>query len=151
MARTKIILRGDPIINEEEKALEALIPGHLVMLTSTGLQKNTANAANVARAFALEREEIGKGLGSFVSTAGAAAYAIGDYVKIGVFAGGMRVYAFLASGQNVAKGDYLTTDNAGLVTKTAVAATIRVARALEAVDTSGSAPVAGTRIRIEIV
>jgi len=143
MARSVITLMGDPIKNEDNPALEALTPGHLVMLTSTGAQKNTASAANVAPAFVLERDEMG---GDIADT-----YAIGDYVKIGVFKPGERVYAWLASGQNAAIGDYLTGDNAGLLTKASVAAGIRLARAIEAVNTSGSAPVAGTRIRVEIV
>jgi hypothetical protein len=143
MARNKIALMGTPIVTEDQKALEAIIPGHLLMATATGVQKNTANASNVARAFALERDELGKTVDT--------AYAINDTVKVGVFHGGQRVYAWLASGQNAAIGDYLTTDNAGLLTKAAVAATIRVARAVEAVNTSGSAPVAGTRIRVEVV
>ena len=144
MARKNIALLGQPpIINEDEVAVEALIPGHLVMLTATGLQKNTANAANVAAAFALERDELGNNVD--------VAYAIGDYVKAGTFFPGQRVYAWLASGDNVAKGDYLTGDNAGLLSATGVSAQLRLARAVEAVDTSGSAPVAGTRIRVEIV
>ena len=68
-----------------------------------------------------------------------------------LFKPGERVYAWLASGQNVSKGAYLTSNNAGLLTLASVAASVRLARALEAVDTSGSAPVAGTRIRVEIV
>src|SRR5262245_6847656 len=105
--KTIALMGGPPVINEEDKALEALTPGHLVMLTSTGLQKNTANAANVARAFVLERDEIGSGID--------VAYAINDYVKVGAFRQGQQVYAFLASGQNATKGDYLTGDNAGLL------------------------------------
>ena len=144
MARSAIALLGQPpIINEEEVAVEALIPGHLIMLTATGLQKNTANEENVAAAFALERDELGKNID--------VAYAIGDYVKAGTFHPGQRVYAWLASGHNVAKGAYLTPNNAGLLYLTGVSAFLRVARAVEAVDTSGSAPTAGTRIRVEIV
>jgi hypothetical protein len=143
MARKVIALQGDPVINEEEKALEALTPGHLLEYGSGGLQKCTDDAANVAPMFALERDEMGKDIDD--------AYASGDYVKCGVFAPGMRVYALLASGQNVAKGAYLTGNTAGLLTAGSVAAGIRTAQALEAVDASGSAPVTGTRIRVQIV
>jgi len=142
MARKKIALLGTPIVSEEDKALEAVTPGHLLMLTATGVQKNTANAANVARAFALERDELGKTIDT--------AYAINDTVKVGVFHAGQRAYAFLASGQNITKGAYLTGDNAGLLTGTGVTAQLRVARALESVDASAG-PVAGTRIRVEVV
>ena len=143
MARTVITLKGDPIVNEDDKALEAITPGHLVMLVPTGVQKNTANAANVAAAFALERDELGKNID--------VAYASGDYVKVGVFSPGSHVYAFLASGFNIAKGDYLTGNTTGLLFNTGVTASLRIARALEAVNTSAVAPVSGTRIRVEIV
>ena len=143
MARRIIALMGDPIITEEEKAIESLTPGHLLELTSGGWKKQTDDAANVAPIFALERDELGSGIDI--------AYASGDYVKAGHFAPGQRVYAFLASGQTVAKGAYLTGTTAGLLTAASVAAGVRTAMALEAVDTSGSAPAAGTRIRVEIV
>jgi len=138
-----IKLKGDPTFNEEESALEALTPGHLVMITATGVQRNTAAAANVAPAFAMERSELGLGIDD--------AYAIGDKVLVGTFKPGERVNAFLASGQNVANGAYLTTNNLGLLTAAGVTAGLRLARALEAKDASGAAPVAGTRIRVEIV
>jgi len=138
MARTKIILLGPlPVINEEESALEALTPGHLIMLTSTGVQKNTAAGVRVAMQFALERDELGQGIST--------AYAIGDKVKAGSCHAGHRVYAFIASGVNVAKGAYLTPDNVGLFK--AVGSDTPTARALEAVN----ATVTPTRIRIEIV
>lgn len=144
MARMVIALShtSPPVINEDEVATEAIIPGHLVQLISTGWRKNQANAANVAPNFALEREELGNGIDT--------AYAINDVVKVGAFCAGQRVYAFLASGQNVAKGDYLTGDAAGLLTATGVTAQLRVAKALEAINATAG-PVAGTRIRVEIV
>jgi hypothetical protein len=144
MARRVIILKGDPIQNEEDQAAEAITPGHLLNFDSSGNLIKNVTAANQARAFALERDELGKDIDQ--------AYAIGDTVRVGVFSPGQRVYAWLASGQNTAKGDYLApSTTAGLLTKSGVTTTLRVARALEAVDTSGSAPVAGTRIRVEIV
>jgi hypothetical protein len=144
MARTVIALLGDPVINEEDEAAEAITPGHLLNYDSSGNLIKNVTAANQSPAFALERDELGKEID--------VAYAIGDTVKVGVFAPGKRVYAWLASGQNCAKGDYLApSTTAGLLTKSGVTTTLRIARALEAVDTSGSAPVAGTRIRVEIV
>ncbi len=142
MARKVIALAGDPIVTEDEKATEALTPGHLLELTASGWKKQSDDAANVAPIFALERDELGSGVD--------VAYASGDYVKAGHFKPGDRVYAFLASGQNVAKGAYLTGTTAGLLTAASVAAGIRLAFALEALDLSGSAPVAGTRIRVEV-
>jgi allophanate hydrolase subunit 2 len=139
MARRVIALKGDPIVNEDEVALAAFTPGHLLELTSTGVQKNTDDAANVATNFALERDEVGRDID--------VDYATGDVVKVGAFAPGMRVYAFLASGQNVAKGAYLTGTTTGLLTATGVTAGVRLARALEAVNSTNDA----TRIRVEVV
>jgi hypothetical protein len=140
MARNVIALMGGPpVINEEEVALEALTPGHLVELTTTGVQKCTDDAANVAPAFVLERDEMGSGID--------VAYAIGDRVKVGTFKPGDRVYAFLASGQNVSKGAYLTSTTTGLLSAANVAASVRLARALESVNSTNDA----TRIRVEIV
>lgn len=139
MARRIIALLGCPEVDEQESALEALTPGHLLELTSTGVQKNTDDAANVAAAFALERDELGKDIDQ--------PYAIGDKVKVGVFHKGQRVNAFLASGQNVAKGAYLTGTTTGLLTATGVTASLRTARALDAVNSVADT----TRIRVEIV
>lgn len=144
MARRVIALKGDPIQNEERAAAEAIIPGHLLNFDASGLLIKNVTAANQSPAFALEQDYLGKDIDE--------AYAIGDTVRVGQFSPGMRVYAWLASGQNVADGDYLApSTTAGLLTKTGVTTTLRIARALEDVDTTGSAPVAGTRIRVEIV
>jgi len=143
MARNVIALLGCPMVSEEKVAIEAIIPGHLLEVVASGVKKQTDDAANVAPIFALERDELGNGIDD--------AYAIGDVVKMGTFKPGDRVYGWLASGQNVAEGDYLTGTTAGLLTKTSVAASVRLAKAVESVDTTGSAPVAGTRIRAEIV
>lgn len=149
MARRVIALKGGlPVINEEDVQAvgAAIIPGHLLEIDGSGdLIKNTAAVANISPMFALERDEMGQDIDE--------AYADGDRVKVGVFHPGQRVYAFLASGHNVAKGAYLLGDAAadGLLSLTGVTAQLRIARAVEAVDTSGSAPVAGTRIRVEIV
>jgi hypothetical protein len=141
MAKRVIVLRGDPIVNEEEPATEAITPGHFIELTSTGWRKNTANAANIAPIVALEREEFGKEIGD--------AYATNDYVKAAALAPGMRVYAFIPSGQNIAKGAYLTGDAAGRLSSSGVAAGIRTAQALEAVN--NSAGPGDARIRVQIV
>jgi hypothetical protein len=143
MARKVITLMGDPIVNEEEPALAAITPGHLLTLSATGVTPNVTAASKMAALFALERDEMGNDIDD--------AYAIGDYVKVGHFAPGMRVYALLASGQNITKGAYLTGNTtAGLLIASADDDDI-VCQALESVDASGSAPVAGTRIRVQIV
>jgi hypothetical protein len=77
------------------------------------------------------------------------AYAVNDQVKLGAFAPGMHVYAFIASGANIAEGAYLTTDNAGRLTATGVTASLRIAQALESVN--NSAGPGDARIRVQIV
>jgi hypothetical protein len=147
MSKRVIILMGDPTINEERKATEAIKPGHLIMHASaTTCSKNTANGADVARAFALERDELGKGIDdTYSNDAGASAYAANDYVKEAVCYPGCRVNAWIPSGQNISAGNYLQADNAGRLVVYASGA--RLARALEAVNaTAGDA-----RIRVEIV
>lgn len=139
MARKVIKLLGNPIVQEEELAIEAITPGHVVEYSGAGVRKNATAAANVTPMFALERDEMGKGID--------VAYAINDKVKVGVCAPGDRVYAFIPSGQVVAKGAYLTTDNAGRLTTASVSATIRTAQALEAVTSSDPGD---TRIRVQI-
>ena len=142
MARRTIVLKGGPPqIDEQESALEAITPGPVVVSSTRcpGVKKNTDDAANVAAAFALEREELGRDID--------VAYAIGDKVKVGTFHPGQRVNAFLASGQNVAKGAYLTGNTTGLLSAASVSASVRLARALESVNSTNDA----TRIRVEIV
>jgi hypothetical protein len=138
MARKVIALLGQPIINEDGVAGSALVPGMLVSGVST-INVHAAAAANCARAFALERDELGKGIDT--------AYAIGDTVKVGVFHGGQRVYAFIASGQNIAEGGLL--ESAGDGTLAANSAGVVLARALEAVN--NSAGPGNARIRAEII
>lgn len=142
MARRVIALLGYPILNEEDKAAEAITPGHLLAYDSNGdLIKHNDDASNAAPMFALERDEMGKDIDT--------AYAVGDQVKVGTFSPGQRVYAIIASGANVAKGDYLTSDGAGRLTKTGVSATVRLAEALE--DVNNSAGPSDARIRVQIV
>lgn len=144
MARKVIALRytDAPVIDEQDSAVDAIIPGHLVELVPTGgVRRNTDDDAQVARIFALEREELGRDIDE--------PYAIGDKVKVGYFHQGQFVYALLASGQNIARGQYLsgapTPDFGTLVDG---AASVAVAMALEAVDNSTGV---NPRIRVVVV
>lgn len=138
MARSAIVLLGEPFVNEDGVADEAITPGHLVDGVTTIGKAAVAAIAN--RTYALERDERGSGID--------VAYASGDTVKVGSFGPGMRVYAWLASGADVAAGELMeahTTDGELFERSTGVA----VARALEAITNTGSAvPV---RIRVEVV
>lgn len=140
MARVKVILGGDPIIKEEHVATEAMTPGHLLARASTTtISKNAVASADIALLFAMEREEMGKGITD--------AYAIGDVVKVAVCYPGCRVYAFIPSGQNISACGYLEADATGCLK--AYSAGKRLAQALEAVD--NSAGPGDARIRVELI
>jgi hypothetical protein len=131
-----IVLRGPAEYNEDGVAGEAITPGALVSGVSTLVNHATA-AGFAARAFACEREEMGKGIDTN--------YAVGDTVKVAVLPPGSRVNAILASGQTVAEGAFLESNGNGQLR--VYAAGVRIARALEAVTTTGAA----ARIRAEVV
>jgi hypothetical protein len=137
MAKKVIKLLGEPIQNEDDKAAEAITPGHLVTFNGSGdLIKHATAGGNAARAFALEREEMGDNID--------VAYAIGDTVKVGVFGAGTRVNALIASGQNLVKGDFLESAGNGGLRK--LASGVPLGRSLE---TTG-AVTATRRLRTEI-
>jgi len=146
MARRTIILLGQPVYNEDGAAGEAIKPGHLVQGVTTILKHATAGG-KTPTAFALERDELGRGIDDTLNVGhGSADYAIGDTVKVGVFTKGQRVLAFIASGQNITADMQL--ESAGNGTLRTLAAGQVLARALES---SGGAVVTLTRIRVEIM
>lgn len=133
MARKVIALMGVPYINEDGVAAEAITPGHLVSgVTSISLNDGDP----CTRTFALERDELGDNIDE--------PYAVSDVVKVGSFTPGQRVYAWLASGQNVSAGAFLEPATNGLLT--AYSSGVRIARALEAVNASAG----DARIRVEV-
>jgi hypothetical protein len=136
MARTAIVLQGQPVYSEDRACKEAITPGHLVSGNSaiTLRKHNTANGPG--RDYALERDERGQDI--------TVAYASGDTVKVGAFAGGQVVYAWLASGQSVVIDDYLGSNGDG--TLKAYSSGPYLGRALEVVDASAAA----LRIRVEV-
>lgn len=138
--RRVIILDGEPPVNEDRAATEVITPGQLLMRASTTTcSKNTASSADVALEFALERDEFGKDIDD--------TYAVGDYVKAAVCRPGNKVYAFIASGQNISANAYLEAGSAGNFV--VYSAGKRLARALEAVN--NAAGPGDARIRLEIV
>jgi hypothetical protein len=138
MAKKTIKLLGEPIQNEDDKAAEAITPGHLVTFDSSGnLIKHNVAGGFTQTAFALEREEMGDDID--------VAYAINDTVKVGVFGPGTRVNALIASGQNINKGDYV--ESAGNGTLRVFGSGTRLGRSLE---NTGAVTVL-SRMRTEIV
>jgi hypothetical protein len=138
MARTGrkvIVLLGQPIYNEDGVAASAITPGMFV----TGVTSlSPAAAAAATRAVACEREEMGKGIDT--------AYAVGDTVKVAALRPGDHVYALLASGQNLAAD--AAVESAGSGALRALAAGVRLGRALEAVNNTAGPGAA--RIRVEV-
>jgi len=143
MSETKrrvISLRGPGQVNEDNKAAEAIKPGHLTNIDGSGnLIKNTTTSGDLSKSFALERDEFGSDID--------VAYAVNDVVKIGAFAGGDRVLALTPSGQNLAKGARVEADNAGRVVVYSSGSVI--GRTIEAVN--NSAGPGDARVALEII
>lgn len=126
-------------VNEEYTATAvALIPGMLLELTSAGLvQAHSTAGGTVLPMFAFEDELQGKGIDQ--------AYAVSDKIQVWIPGRGDQVYAILADDNNVAIGNFLESNGAGLLQKHAsddssVAPNITnqiVGVALEAVDLTG--------------
>lgn len=136
MASRRVALRGEvgPVVDEQETASAAITPGDLIELSSGQYQRHGTAAANAAAIFALERD----GMGDDIDVD----YASGDYVKAGYFHAGQRVNAFIASGQNVSKGDFLESAGDGtlraLATDSATDDTQRASVVAIAVADSGA-------------
>lgn len=138
MAKRVIKLLGEPIQDEDYKAAEAITPGMLMALNSSGdLIKNTTTGRVIPR-FALEREEMGKDIDD--------AYATGDTVKSGVFPPGTRVNALIASGQDLDVDEMVEAAADGTVRATATAANA-IGKSLD--DTGGTVTTL-TRLRVQV-
>lgn len=95
---------------EEYVAHEAITPGHLVELLSTGkVQKHDIAGGSVMPMFALEDELQGNGIDD--------AYAEDDRAQVWVPGRGDEVYALLKDDENVAVGDFVESAGGGLLQK----------------------------------
>lgn len=93
-------------IIEEYTANAAILPGQLVELMSTGKVRVHANAGqNALPMFAVEDDLQGNGIDD--------SYSADDKVQIWVPRRGDIVYAVLADGNDVSKGDFLESDGNG--------------------------------------
>jgi len=142
-----IVLRGEPIINEDGVASATIKPGHLVDGV-TSVAPHAVAGGLCQRTFALERDEMGAGVDDSHKSvyAPAANYAVGDTVKIGSFAPGMRVNVRCAAGVNIVAGDKLESAGDGTLRKFTTG--VILARSLES---SGGALGAESFIRAEII
>jgi len=142
-----IMLLGEPYYNEEGAASEEIKPGHLVDGV-TAIAKHATAGGACPRAFAVEREELGRGIDdTYKNRAGSAAYAIGDQVKVAVCVPGQHVLAIIASGQNISANARL--ESAGNGTLRILNSGVIIARALEAVN--NSAGPSDAYIRVEVM
>jgi hypothetical protein len=156
--RHSVIIKNYSNIFEEFIASEAITPGHLIELMTTGeIRKHTGSGGNVLPMFAVENELAGGGIDD--------AYAHEDPVSVWVPGRGSIVNALLADGQTIVIGDWLESAGNGTLTKStadtwasANAGTIYgnniVGQSIEAVnlsDSSDTHPVSGLRIKVRIV
>lgn len=143
--KRSVVLQGTPIVNEDGVASEAIKPGYLVKGVST-IAKQTGTTGSVPKAVALERDELGQGIDDTYqgSGTGAAAYASGDTVKVGVFKSGERAVGYIASGQDISEDELLESAGNGTY---ASGTTKPIARSL---DAPGAVTVE-TAIRVEFL
>lgn len=138
-----IILRGNPTAIREDRCNEAMTPGHFLEFASNDrLQKHATSGGWAGRLVALEADYIGNSIST--------AYASGDRVVYADCTPGMVVNAFLASGQNVARGDILMSNGAGLLTAR-TSTNIGIAQADEDANASSGSGTGGIRIRARII
>jgi hypothetical protein len=114
----------------EYPAHEALYPGMLVELLSTGkVRKQATDEVDAEILVAMEDNLQGNGIED--------AYAEDDRVLCRAFAKGQAVLLILKDGEDVDIGDWLEAAAGGLVKK--YTSGVKLAKALEAIDASGTA------------
>lgn len=145
MNKRTVVVRGCPEYNEYGAATEAIKPGYLVKGVSS-LAKQTATTAYYPFALAVERSELGAGIDDTLKTnyPVAAAYAIGDTVKVACFDAGDEATVWIASGENITEDDLLESAGNGLFKEGATRPTCR------AMETLGEVFVE-TRLRVQVI
>lgn len=138
-----VILRGDNVTYREDRSNEAFSPGHLLDFAANDrLQRHGTSGGYAPRMFALEADYIGNEV--------TVAYASGDRVPYADCAPGTVVWAWLASGQNVARGAYLMSNGDGTLTAR-TSTNIGIAQADEDANASTGSPTAGIRFRARVI
>ncbi len=145
--KRSVVLKGDPVYNEDGVAVTTLRPGWLVKGVSY-IDVAADGDTPMPRAFVVEREELGQGLDNARQGSGtiSAYYASGDTVKVAVCGPGDVVTAFIASGETVNEDTLLTSNGDGLL-EAYSASDYVIGRSL---DNLGTVAVA-TACRVEIV
>lgn len=141
MAQRSIIVKGDGIRNEA-LASGAITPGMLVERTSAAtdtVKVHATSGAVALPAFAVENDLMGAEIGT--------AYASAALVQFNIFNSGDEVYALIANGEDITKGDKLVSNGDGYLKKNVLDSSatldeeIVLCYARETVDMSGSSAV----------
>lgn len=148
MAKTRpttIVLKS-PGVRDEGKASETISPGHLVEFGGANdYRKHSTAGGNALATFAVEDELQGNGIDTD--------YASGDNTLVETLHQGSEALAWLAAGENVAKGAYLESAGDGTLRAVGTGTTTEenavIAMALEAKDLSASGATAD-RIKVRI-
>lgn len=150
MASHTVMLQGEPIVDEQTTAAEAITPGMLIETNQPALgqcRKHASAAVNASPVFALERDEMGSGIDI--------AYAIGDRVKIAYCSVGDKVNALVGNGITLTGKEFLESAGDGtlrpLATDAATDDTQRVSVVARSAESTGGATVGVTRHRVIIV
>jgi hypothetical protein len=144
--KRSVLLQGSPAIFEDGVAAGVISPGHLVKSPVAGVAVQSVSNAKVPALIALERDELGEGIdNTYQSYAGAAAYAVGDRVKVAALYPGCVVTVYIASGQNIQQDEFLGSAGDGTVKAVSVGDAVGVA-----LDEIG-AVTATTAIRMRVV
>ncbi|CAB4190464.1 hypothetical protein UFOVP1196_61 [uncultured Caudovirales phage] len=141
-APNKVHLGGDVTLINDVAAGEALTPGHLIdRYNDSGTMKYRKHTGTslAGSTFANDQSMLNKGITD--------AYASGDLVEAIIAHRGASVYAFIASGQNIAQAAFL--ESAGNGTLKVYSSGVKIAQALESVN--NSAGPSDARIRVEVM
>ena len=137
-----ILLSGMPCIFDDLMAIETVRPGMLLEYhnDSGTLKMGVHDSADevAARLFAMSRAETNRGIDD--------AYAAGDLIRFAACPPGTRVWAIVPSGQNIAPGAKLQSNGDGKLKALNTGQFIAVA-----IESTGGAVTADTRLRVEIV
>lgn len=139
------------VFEEYTSTAVAILPGHLIELTSAGLvQKHAAENGNVLPMFAIENELVGDGIDT--------PYAVSSRIQVWIPTRGDQVNAILKDEEVVAVGDFLVSAGNGELklydaTTSVLDAERPIAVALAALDltSSSAANIAATRIPVRII
>lgn len=135
-----IHLGGDIVLVNDRVAGEEILPGALVDREGGQYLNHPASGVKAQPAFALDQTEMNKGVDF--------PYAANDLIKVGIGRPGSTFWALLASGQDIADGDLLSSAGDGTLEEHAGAPADAVASAIETLDnTDGQSP----RLRVEVI